>query len=363
MRTISNAMKAHLAGDALTIATCWRVQRAIDGAMFGFTDHDSPLIVNGETYISFAGYQASALQMSSDLSTNNLEVNALFVETGPVNRVDIEAGLWNFSAVTIFIVNYADLTMGTVVMSSGVLGQFQCMNGRYVAELRGLAQLMQTEMGQQFSPTCRASLGDSRCKFNISGMTYSGTVGGVVGRTGITDTGLTAVGPTVPYYDTQGHNIPGTYPYQITAVSPTGGTWQSGISVVGADGAVWTPAGSTGTNQYTVSGGLYTFDVTNAGQQVHINFNYAIGYYAFGLLTFTSGLNAGYSMDVRTSSVGALTLALPMARAIQVGDTYTVTPGCDRTAGTCNARFNNIVNFRGEPFIPGPDTIFRIQGG
>ncbi len=331
--------------------------------MFGFTDHDTPLVVNGETYISFAGYQASAMQMSSDLSTNNMEVNALFRENGPVNRNDIEAGLWNFSAVTIFIVNYANLTMGTVVLSSGVLGQFTILNGRYVAELRGLAQLMQQEMGQQFSPTCRATLGDARCKVAIGPMTYSGTVGAVTGRTGISDTGLTAVGVATPYNDAQGRIIPSVTPWQISVVAPGGGSWQSGLSVVGADGATWTQVGSLpGTSQYTLSGGVYDFFSGDAGKLVHINYSYAQGFYAFGLLTFTSGLNAGYSMDVRTSSVGALTLALPMSRAIQPGDTYTLVPGCDRTPGTCGTRFNNIVNFRGEPFIPGPDTIFRSQG-
>jgi hypothetical protein len=29
--------------------------------------------------------------------------------------------------------------------------------------------------------------------------------------------------------------------------------------------------------------------------------------------------------------------------------------------GTCIGRFNNIVNFRGEPYVPGTDTIYKSQ--
>ena len=33
--------------------------------------------------------------------------------------------------------------------------------------------------------------------------------------------------------------------------------------------------------------------------------------------------------------------------------------GCDRTMATCATRFDNAVNFRGEPFLPGNDLVAR----
>ena len=38
---------------------------------------------------------------------------------------------------------------------------------------------------------------------------------------------------------------------------------------------------------------------------------------------------------------------------------------CDKTPETCHARFGNILNFRGEPHIPGNDKVFSYptQGG
>jgi uncharacterized phage protein (TIGR02218 family) len=64
-------------------------------------------------------------------------------------------------------------------------------------------------------------------------------------------------------------------------------------------------------------------------------------------------------MGIRTASAGSIGLDLPMAYAIQAGDTYTATAGCDKNASTCRDTYSNIVNFRGCPFIPGPDAILQ----
>lgn len=36
-----------------------------------------------------------------------------------------------------------------------------------------------------------------------------------------------------------------------------------------------------------------------------------------------------------------------------VGQVVTVFPGCDRTIATCNSKFNNVLNYGGEPHMPG----------
>ncbi|MGO1304812.1 MAG: phage BR0599 family protein, partial [Sphingomonas parapaucimobilis] len=36
--------------------------------------------------------------------------------------------------------------------------------------------------------------------------------------------------------------------------------------------------------------------------------------------------------------------------------------GCDKRLETCLSRFGNVVNFRGEPFLPGIDLLTRYPG-
>jgi uncharacterized phage protein (TIGR02218 family) len=84
------------------------------------------------------------------------------------------------------------------------------------------------------------------------------------------------------------------------------------------------------------------------------------GRFTAGKLTFTTGANNGLSVDVKSHrKAGAVRLVLwqAMPEPIEAGDTFVVTAGCDKRFETCRARFNNAVNFRGFPHIPGNDFI------
>jgi uncharacterized phage protein (TIGR02218 family) len=89
---------------------------------------------------------------------------------------------------------------------------------------------------------------------------------------------------------------------------------------------------------------------------------YSGTWFAAGKLTFTGGANAGQSVEVKSHrNTGAVTLELwqAMPEPIAIGDTFTVTAGCDKRFATCHDRFNNIVNFRGFPHVPGNDFVVR----
>lgn len=84
-------------------------------------------------------------------------------------------------------------------------------------------------------------------------------------------------------------------------------------------------------------------------------------YFVGGVVEWTGGLNAGAQMEVDTHESDQLGLALPMAYAIQVGDTFRVRKDCskewdDETNGCLfhwgSERKNH---FRGEPHIPVAD--------
>ena len=87
----------------------------------------------------------------------------------------------------------------------------------------------------------------------------------------------------------------------------------------------------------------------------------ATGWYDGGELSWTSGANAGQTVAVRHwgADAGTLCLFLPALYAVQIGDTFTIRPGCDKNFATCRAKFGNAINFRGFPHVPGNDQILR----
>lgn len=276
MKTVSTALNNHFAEGCTTLATCWKVTRT-DSTVFGFTDHDSDLIVDGVTYKAATGYSRTATQAKPDLSVDNLELEAAFSDDA-ITLSDLRAGIWDSAEVLIFMVNWADLTQGSLILKRGTLGAVTYTENSYVAELRGMTQALSQKFLELYTPDCSADLGDSRCTKDISGLAESGTVTATGGNRYFTDSARTE----------------------------------------------------------------------------------ADNYWKCGVVTWTSGANSGRKMEVSSFASGVFTLFLALPDNIEIGDTFTVTPGCDKTLATCRDVFNNVANFRGFPHLPGENKTFSF---
>lgn len=86
----------------------------------------------------------------------------------------------------------------------------------------------------------------------------------------------------------------------------------------------------------------------------------ASDYFGAGQLDWLTGNNAGLSVLVKSFAAGVITLNLPMYMEVEVGDTFTIIAGCrKRLAEDCAAKFNNVLNFGGEPHLPGIDAMTK----
>lgn len=101
--------------------------------------------------------------------------------------------------------------------------------------------------------------------------------------------------------------------------------------------------------------------VTDARQfTVSFTGSYANDYFNKGTVYFLTGALAG-TRKVEVSdwtSGGAVTLWTELAEAPQIGDTLELRQGCDKTRAACLV-YDNVVNFRGFPDVPGSDQVLR----
>lgn len=82
-------------------------------------------------------------------------------------------------------------------------------------------------------------------------------------------------------------------------------------------------------------------------------------WFARGRIGWTSGANKGRAMEIKahrvTASGAVIWLWQAMSQPVRPGDRFIVTAGCDKQFLTCRAKFDNAVNFRGFPQMPGND--------
>ncbi|MCB1494161.1 MAG: DUF2163 domain-containing protein [Bauldia sp.] len=87
--------------------------------------------------------------------------------------------------------------------------------------------------------------------------------------------------------------------------------------------------------------------------------SYAAGWFDRGYFVWTDGDNAGAAFEVRSHRLvgGTVEVELwqPAFHDIAPGDGFTISAGCDKRFETCRKKFDNTVNFRGFPHMPGND--------
>lgn len=340
-KAASVALKAHMALGTTTLATCWKCTRS-DGQVFTFTDHDQAIVFNGLTYEAAGGYSAAAIQASDKLNVDNLEIDGL-LDSESITEEDLLAGRWNSASIEIFAVNWNDISQGRMLERVGTLGNVTIKRTTFTAELRGLMQPLQQPFGRVYTPQCNTDLGDARCKVRLNPPAWDASTAYTVRPA--RDAGLGSV--VRPSAENARH-------FKCTTAGTSGGTepaWNTTIGGTTNDGSVvWTTIQAlTVTGTLTNVGSKRTFTDTSRLEDDD--------FFAGGLLTWTSGLNDGLSMEVKSFASSIITLQQPMVLDVEVGDTYILTAGCGKTVEDCKTKFDNILNMRGFPYFPGNDRV------
>lgn len=96
----------------------------------------------------------------------------------------------------------------------------------------------------------------------------------------------------------------------------------------------------------------------------------AAQWFVEGSVEFVTGANAGFSQKVKVFAAGVFTLALPLPFPVVIGDTFSAVAGCqkrhERTTANpagvsdCVDKFANVLNFGGEPHLPGIDGLTAL---
>lgn len=275
-RSMFGGLEQVLASDSAHLAHLWRIGRK-DGETFYLTEHDRDITFFGTVYKAAQGITGSAMSSSRSMDADNMDCSIL-IDTEEITRKDLLAGLFDDADVYVYLVNVDNSLQYMQLAGGWRIGKVSLKGGSFQAELLSKASILEKNIVEVYSPTCRAHFCDDRCKLNPANYTKTG--------------------------------------------------------------AVWSVLGD-GRQRFQDVTRTETTDV-----------------FSYGMITWTSGMNAGRTMEVKhyVPATKMFTLFLPMEDVISPGDTYSVLQGCSKDTDACKA-YVNIVNFRGEPFVPGSGVI------
>ena len=172
MRPIPSALQTKLDSGVTTLARCWKLTRR-DGVVMGFTDHDRDLVIGGVTFRAGTGFTSSEAASRFDLSVDGAEISGALADDS-LTDADLAAGRYDAAQVETWLVDWSDPSL-KVLTARGTLGEVRREGQAFIAELRGLADLLSQESGRLYTARCGADLGDARCKVDLTNPALRGT--------------------------------------------------------------------------------------------------------------------------------------------------------------------------------------------
>jgi uncharacterized phage protein (TIGR02218 family) len=185
MRNLPSDLNTHLQGSVTT--TC-RLLRFIlkDARIFGMTTLDRDIDYDGVVYYGINGFDPSNIATDTGLSVDNSEVKALLsAEIPGITTQMVMAGELDDAEWEMLLVNWADLTMGHMIIDAGDVGEVKVVDDIvYMPELVSSTMRLRQSIGHVWSRSCRAIFGDPAdgqlgCGIDATALWQAGVVTGI----------------------------------------------------------------------------------------------------------------------------------------------------------------------------------------
>lgn len=379
-------------------AVCWEIVRT-DGETFRFTSWDQPIFIGPRKFLPRdEGSESGGGQFSGESRQSSMKEHAVgmsgVISSSSFTEHDLRSGLFESATVTIYEVDARQPSAGSVSRTFKVADTKWTTDGRWSFSLvSDIDTSLQRKRGEVVSRTCRNTLFAGRCARTrtpggsdglvadewevgqTSGnyCTVSEVVNAYTFKVQIPAMTISAIGTSTGDDQT---TLTFTGNHYFCGESPIGGrplhvpmlVYGNVGSVPGINGewpTVVTAPGAPDTS-VTITG----VDVSVAGTTKGFAcLAPEISWFDRGHVVWAAGDNLGTIAVVSESGAfvadpvsgfgGYVTIELDAAppRSIQVGDTCTLIAGCDRSIVACESKFENLVNFNGEPYTPSSDVI------
>jgi uncharacterized phage protein (TIGR02218 family) len=300
MKSLTTETVADLQAKVTTFALCWRVQRR-DGQLILGTDHDEDIEIEQDSpsgALQGIYHAQTGISGSNIRSSAEMDVDNLEIDGPVIEAADTSTDIVGVSIIDIESGKFDDATVTLFAVNWQAPDR-----GQIVLRHGNIGEIRRTSAGRYYTELRGLS---QRLQQTII-ETYSKTC-------------LARLGDSRCGYDIADQTIGGT----VTAVT-TRLRFDAGMDTSGDEDVLYT----------------------------------------YGKVTFTSGANDGIAREVRNASVGDvfgnLQVFEPFPQDIEVGDTFTLAPGCDKTHTQC-AAYGNLVNFRGHGlFTPTQNAAFGVS--
>jgi uncharacterized phage protein (TIGR02218 family) len=202
-RALPGALVTAIQSEVTTLVKLVTITR-LDGTILRMTDAALDVIVNDDLYRSDIGFTISDMVFGLNLNnTQGVTLQVAMSEDG-ISRTDLRTRKYYGATIVVSACDFTQPDTTVSPLGRGIVGRvYFTETGLVNIELQSQGSDLEQFADEQYSQTCRASLGDSRCGFPIETFRVDFTVTEVLDASSfIVDTfGQTAAAyPTESYF-------------------------------------------------------------------------------------------------------------------------------------------------------------------
>lgn len=135
-----------------TRVLCMRIV-PVTGSVVYLTDYPVDLLIGGNTYLSTSGYEFTGYSSTAGFSPASIDLSGIAQITG-ISKDQVASGLFDGARVYVFATSWAAPVEDEEEVLSGVFGETEVLDDRYVIYGTSLVDVLNQSVGQVYQALC-----------------------------------------------------------------------------------------------------------------------------------------------------------------------------------------------------------------
>lgn len=148
------------------------------GSPIYLTQHVRDLTMNGHTYLSASGYDATAYSSAANLSPSMVDLEGIAGAAG-IGYDEISSGIFDNARTYRFATTWRNPIEDEEAIVSSIFGKTTLQDKRYIIEEMSLSDALNETIGMTYTVACPKTFGGQEyagCKINLALITATGTI-------------------------------------------------------------------------------------------------------------------------------------------------------------------------------------------
>ena len=353
MRPFTASMINSLHGKTGTFCRVFIVNMK-SGEVLRFSELSESIKIHNQWYLPAKGLEISNVAFTINSAVSRMSIEVVADADGTTLNLDkLRMGVYNNALFRMYVIDFEnpellDLDEGTEnILFAGNFGEISWTDQhRASIEVTGMLSQATGITLERYSPACRTDFGDRRCRVPVYGTDPEAGREYLYGdmiRQKNGDTGTPADYPPFVWMCTNPGVSSSTIPTFPAGPADTVVNWGTCEFTCKA-------------NPYLRYGQVGHFTQAPEADRLWIEI---VGgnptdddHWLNGTIIFYTGELAGKSWEIRKSTTNVIHTFLPFFIKPAEDDWFEIMPGCDHSPGPAGCgRYDNILNYRGEPFM------------